>query len=76
MRREGVRCSVFGVGGKRKKPEPATPASRERSTVYGPRSCEVSEDDKDWRLLTCQQFLRSYSDEDAIYDEYTRNRAR
>ena len=29
----------------------------------------------DWRLLTYQQFLRSYTDEDAIDDEYDRHRA-
>jgi hypothetical protein len=34
------------------------------------------EEDADWRLLTYQQFLRSYSDEDAIYDEYDRHRTR
>ncbi len=35
---------------------------------------EPDEDD-DWRLLTYQQFLRSYADEDAIYDEYDKHRA-
>jgi len=34
-----------------------------------------AEDDADWRLLTSQQFLRSYSDEDALYDEYDKQRA-
>ena len=34
-----------------------------------------AEDDRDWRLLTCQQVLRSYSDEDALYDEYDKHRA-
>ncbi|HUT33450.1 MAG TPA: hypothetical protein VNE39_08235 [Planctomycetota bacterium] len=33
------------------------------------------DEDGDWRLLTYQQFLRSYADEDAIYDEYDRHRA-
>ena len=32
------------------------------------------EDDQDWRLLTSQQFLRSYTDEDAIYDDYDKHR--
>lgn len=32
------------------------------------------EEDEDWRLLTCQQFLRGYCDEDAIYDEYDKHR--
>jgi len=40
-----------------------------------PELCEVPEEDRDWRLLTCQEFLRSYSDEDAIYEEYDRHRA-
>ncbi|MBL7222509.1 MAG: hypothetical protein ISS72_01525 [Candidatus Brocadiae bacterium] len=37
---------------------------------------EETEEDADWRHLTYQGFLRSYSDEDAIYDDYDEHRAR
>jgi len=33
------------------------------------------ETDQDWRLFTYQQFLRSYSDDDAIYDDYDKHGA-
>lgn len=32
--------------------------------------------DDAWRQLTYEQFLRGYCEEDAIYDEYDRHRAR
>jgi len=38
------------------------------------RAFEEPEDDEAWRLFTYQEFLRSYSDEDAIYDEYDKHR--
>jgi hypothetical protein len=34
------------------------------------------EADEDWQRLSYQQFLRSYSVEDAIYDEYDKHRGR
>jgi hypothetical protein len=33
------------------------------------------EEDQDWTNLSHQQFLRSYSEEDAICDEYDKHRA-
>jgi hypothetical protein len=75
MRRKGVGCSVLGAGGKRKKPKPSAPGLRRKSTTDWPVSCDVPEEDGDWRLLTYQQFLRGYSREDAIYAEYDKRHA-
>jgi len=35
---------------------------------------EKPDEDEDWARSSLQQFLRSYSDEDAIYDEYDKHR--
>lgn len=34
------------------------------------------EDEADWRALSYEQFLRSYSEEDSIYDDYDAHQAR
>jgi hypothetical protein len=56
-------------------PKPSRPGSRGKPMMDGLGRREVSDEDRDWRLLTYQQFLRSYADEDAIYDEYGKHRA-
>ena len=40
------------------------------------RVIDESADDEAWRLFTYRQFLSSYADEDAIYEEYDEQRKR
>jgi len=58
---------------------PAPSADRPSDNVRGPRRVILvlseSEEDEDWAKLSLQQFLRGYSEEDAICDKYDEHRA-